>query len=302
MSAPKSILSTRDMKTGLNLLWSQGMKRGDSTGWPRLDEHYTVAPGQLTVVTGWPGSGKSEWVDALALNLVVHHDWRIALFSPENRPTELHVAKMLEKYVGKPFGRGPTERMTFEESQTAADVLGEMFAFLHPREVETPSAYDVLALASQWFDSRCESDVKRGLVIDPWNELDHLRPAALTETEYISQTLSLVRNWAREWNTHVWIVAHPAKQRREEGRLPIPRPDMIAGSQHWWNKADNCVTVVRDYENPDALVDVHVQKVRFKHIGRIGLVSLRYDRVTGRYHEPHAEGNVVYSLHERGAK
>jgi hypothetical protein len=39
-------------------------------------------------------------------------------------------------------------------------------------------------------------------------------------------------------------------------------------------------------ENPeDQNVDIHVQKVRFKHVGRPGVVTLRYDRVTGRYHE-----------------
>jgi hypothetical protein len=32
-------------------------------------------------------------------------------------------------------------------------------------------------------------------------------------------------------------------------------------------------------------VQIHVQKVRFKHIGRVGLANLIYDRVTGRYHE-----------------
>ncbi len=37
---------------------------------------------------------------------------------------------------------------------------------------------------------------------------------------------------------------------------------------------------------PSRSVDIHIQKIRFKHIGRIGLVSLDYDRVTGRYTEP----------------
>ena len=73
--------------------------------------------------------------------------------------------------------------------------------------------------------------------------------------------------------------------RKEDGRLPIPRPDMISGSQHWWNKADCCVTVSRDIEQQTQDLDIYVQKVRFKHIGRQGLVTLAYDRVTGRYHD-----------------
>jgi twinkle protein len=110
----------------------------------------------------------------------------------------------------------------------------------------------------------------------------------LSETEYVSKTLSYVRNWGRQHSVHVWIVAHPQKMRREDGgKLPIPRPDMISGSQHWWNKADCALTVWRDLEQTGAsTVQIHVQKVRFKHIGRPGVVELAYDRVTGRYSEP----------------
>ena len=289
----REIVTANGLLNGLNILHSFGYKRGDSTGWRCVDEHYTVQPGQLTVVTGWPGSGKSEWLDAMLLNLT-RSKWHFAIFSPENRPTHVHVAKMIEKWAGKPFGQGPHERLTWDEIKQAADAIDDYFAFLQP-EAETPAIIDVLMLAQRFFETN-DHGMKRGLVIDPWNELDHMRPSNLTETEYVSQTLSLIRNWARAWECHVWIVAHPAKQRREDGKLPTPRPDMIAGSQHWWNKADNCIAVQRNYDDADAPVDILIQKIRFKHIGRIGTVSLHYDRVTGQYSEPRQEGNVIYSF------
>jgi len=45
-----------------------------------------VVPGELTVVTGVPNSGKSEWLDALAVNLMKEHGWSIAYCSLENPP------------------------------------------------------------------------------------------------------------------------------------------------------------------------------------------------------------------------
>jgi twinkle protein len=45
-----------------------------------------VVPGELTVVTGVPNSGKSEWLDALAVNLMKGHGWSIAYCSLENPP------------------------------------------------------------------------------------------------------------------------------------------------------------------------------------------------------------------------
>lgn len=273
-------------------LWTEGMPPGDRTGWPSVDKLYSVVPGQLTILTGWPGSGKSEWLDACLLNLA-KQGWKIALFSPENQPTELHVAKYVEKFLGKPFGAGPNARATLEEVNHALETMRDWFAFLCPAATSQKVTFGVeeilgaaeahFRLSGAWNDPHA----KRGLVIDPWNEIEHLRPNNLSETEYISATLSRVRAWARAMRVHVWIVAHPQKLRRDDaGKLPIPRPDSISGSMHWWNKADNAVTVWRALDDPNnQIVQIHVQKIRFKHVGRVGVAELSYDRVTGRYHE-----------------
>ena len=264
-------------------LWRRGLPPGDKTGWPSVDKYYTVAPGQLSVITGWPGAGKSEWLDALMINLS-KQGWQIVYFSPENSPVQIHLSKLIEKLAGKPFGHGPTERLMETEVSEYLYELALSFGFIE-FESGALSAQGVIEAASPWLNGLKEQE-KRGLVIDPWNELMHWRPGNLSETEYVSQTLSFIRGWARANSVHVWIVAHPQKMPRESGKLPVPRPDMISGSQHWWNKADCAVTVWRDPELPDShIVDIVVQKIRFKHIGRPGVISLDYDRVTGRYSE-----------------
>src|SRR5688572_16438886 len=98
----------------LKTLWQRGLPPGDKTGWPSVDKHYTVAPGQFTVLPGWPGAGKSEWLDALLLNLA-RQGWKICYFSPENSPTEIHIVKLLEKLSGKPFGEGINQRISEDE-------------------------------------------------------------------------------------------------------------------------------------------------------------------------------------------
>ena len=52
-----------------------------STGWYALDHLYRVVPGELSIVTGVPNSGKSEWIDALLCNLAVQQGWTFALCS-----------------------------------------------------------------------------------------------------------------------------------------------------------------------------------------------------------------------------
>lgn len=293
--------SPLDLRERTNQLWLAGLPSGDSTGWPSLDQHYTVVPGQLTVITGWPGSGKSEWLDALILNLA-RRAWRFAIFSPENQPVEVHVSKFLEKFHGKPFGKGPTERMTEEEVSEGLTEIDDWFSFIVPsvdaKDRQTFGIDEILKATEARFHVLGywrSKEVKKGLVIDPWNELEHLRPRELTETEYISQTLSYVRGWARRNMVHVWIVAHPQKLRRDDaGKLPVPRPDSISGSQHWWNKSDAAIAVWRELDqpmNPEVLI--YVQKVRFKHVGKPGTVELLYDRVTGRYQQPKPQMRAV---------
>ena len=48
----------------------------------------------------------------------------------------------------------------------------------------------------------------RGLVIDPYNELDHQRPSNQTETEYVSKMLSEVKRFAQKygWGCSVYYA------------------------------------------------------------------------------------------------
>jgi hypothetical protein len=44
-----------------------------------------VVPGELTIVTGIPNSGKSEWIDALMCNLSENEGWSFACCSMEKK-------------------------------------------------------------------------------------------------------------------------------------------------------------------------------------------------------------------------
>jgi twinkle protein len=83
----------------------------------------------------------------------------------------------------------------------------------------------------------------RGLLIDPYNELDSRRPRDTPETDYIREMLSKVRRFARDTDCHVWFVAHPRQQKVLSGQAPGLYD--ISGSAHWFNKTDNGVVVHR---------------------------------------------------------
>ena len=64
----------------------------------------------------------------------------------------------------------------------------------------------------------------KGLVVDPWNELSHQRPPGLSETEYISESLTKIRRFARAYGVHVFLIAHPTKLSKDkDGKLITTR-------------------------------------------------------------------------------
>jgi len=261
-------------------LYRDGRKSGMSTGWKSLDEYMTIRPGELSVVTGVPGSGKSEFIDALAVNLAHSYCWRFAMCSFENPPAE-HIAKLAEKFSGLPFWDGPTPRMSEKNLQRAIDWITDHF-FLIRFDDEAPTIEAILEKAR----AAVVRHGIRGLVIDPYNEVEHRRPVNMTETEYVSQLLGKVKRFARHHGLHVWFVAHPAKLQRDNGGLrPVPTLYDISGSANWVNKADLGIVIHRDPDKDPTLTQIRVCKVRFKSVGKIGGVSLRWDRVTGRYAE-----------------
>jgi twinkle protein len=277
--------------------YEYGAERGVSTSWGEMDDTYRVMAGEWTLVTGIPGHGKSEWLDALALNLAKHYGWNFGIYSPENQPLKYHVEKLAEKIVGRPFEKSFTERMSFEEMGQALKFINEHFSFMLP---DYPTVDGLLETAQELV---LRHGI-RGLIIDPWNEINPARDGNVSETDYISQALTKIRTFARRNQVHVWLVAHPTKLRKNEttGVYPVPTPYDVSGSAHWRNKADNCITVYRDVAKHGSPVQVHVQKVRKKTNGKVGMIEFDYDHICGRY-EPH-QRNVLpntYSMHKRTA-
>ena len=265
---------------------SGGLAKGLETGWKWLDEYIRLKPGVLTVVTGIPMSGKSEWLDQLMLNAVERHEWCWAVFSPENHPVPYHFQKLAEKHLGKPmFGPPPIPSMNEQEVVEAAKFLADKIKLITVAERPVTPAEILFKLKV------CVHRYGiRGFVLDPYNELEHSRPPGMTETEYVSSFLSRLRNFGRRHDVAVFVVAHPTKlQKTENGDYPVPTPYDISGSAHWRNKADVCVAVWRSHLRDEDRVEIHVQKVRDKSLGRVGMVGLYWDRATGRFFQTEAE-------------
>lgn len=278
----EGVFTAMDVMDKINHLYFDGVERGVNTGWPSLDAHFLVKPGEFTVVTGIPNSGKSNFIDALCVNLAKRHGWQFAIFSPENQPIEDHVSRIAEKYTLKPFSTGPNERMTHEELAHASEWISDHFHWILPEDDADWSIDQILEKTQ----ALVYQHGVRGLVIDPWNEIEHPSTSD-SETVYISKALKRIRQFGRRCGVHVFVVVHPQKLQKDgSGNYPVPTLYDCAGSAHWRNKADNGLVVWRDFSSPHNIgVDIHVQKIRFRQNGKLGRVTLSYNKFTATYHE-----------------
>jgi len=265
----------------LDQIYTEGLPPGLTTGWANVDDFYRPMEGQWTLVTGVPGMGKSEWLDALAMNMTRMHHWVIGVCSPENQPITYHAAKLMEKYAGKRL-----HKMTKEEYEEAKEWVGVFFKFVMPEDRTLDSLLAKAKLMVKRYGMK-------GLIIDPYNEITHThRKDGISETEYISDFLAQLRGFARMMGIHIWLVAHPTKlQKGMDGKYPVPTGYDVAGSAHFFNKADNIIAIHRDKGDPMAYSEVHVQKIRSRWLGQLGQTFLEWDKSSGRFTIPAGQGS-----------
>ena len=259
----------------LNDLYNKGTGKGFSTGYSSVDNVYTVAPAQLTVVTGYPSSGKSNFIDQIMVNLARGADWKFAVCSFENQP-EIHISRLMEIYTRKRFFDG-RDRMSESEKADAFKWVNEHFLFVDVNG-EEPSTLDSIL-------DRARVAVKRmgvrGLIIDPYNYIE-LKRENSTETEAISNMLTRVQAFCKAHDVHTWFIAHPSKITRSGVEQPRPDGMSISGSMAWWAKTDCGITVHRG-QGPD--VQIAVWKCRYRWVGQQGETTLTYNKTSGTYTE-----------------
>jgi twinkle protein len=255
----------------------RGLVRGALAGWPSINHLYSAMPEQWTLVTGIPNHGKSTFLDCMLLNIAESDGWRFGIFSPENQPIRRHVIGLIEKRANKKFSE-LNEHEIFDQMNW----LHERFHWILPDFDDDWSLEGVLKLAK----TLVYRQGIKGLVIDPWNELQHKIPQGFSETDYIAGAISKIRQFAHENSVHVWVVAHPTKLEKDKttGEYPIPKPYNVSGSSHWANKADMAIAIHRPNFDKDYVL-VCIQKVRFAEAGRVAQGMLIYDPNTCNYRE-----------------
>ena len=278
----EGIFQISDFESSLDALFDSGLQRGVTIGHENFDKMCSFETKRILIATGIPGSGKSEFVDEIVERLNIRYNWKFAYFSPENMPLQIHASKLISKITGRQFHKFS---MSSSDYRQAKEYMEDNFFFICPEE---DFSIDTILEKAKYLVKR--RGIK-GLVLDPWNKIDHQIPSGTSETNYISKQLDRIITFSQRNDIFTTIIAHPVKKGRDaSGKMEVPTLYDISGSANFFNKTDFGITSHRDRDND--IVEIHVQKVKFKHLGETGKTLFKYNFNNGRY-VPYIEGEEV---------
>lgn len=272
------VFTVLDFEQSLDALFENGWQKGVTIGHDNFDRLCSFETKRLCIVTGIPGSGKSEFIDEIAERLNMRYGWRFAYFSPENAPLAYHASKLIEKFTGKRFNR---QTLSYGEYKQVKEHIEQDFYFIAPTD---NYRVDNILEKAKYLVRRWGI---KALVIDPYNRLES-EQGGRSETQYISELLDKLTNFAQRNDILIILMAHPTKQpKNKDGVIEAPTLYDISGSANFFNKADFGIVVHRN--RLDNTVEVHIQKVKFRHLGECGTALFKYNLNNGRY-TPYTNG------------
>lgn len=261
-----------------------GYPSGSKVNMFRTDNLISWSRGELVVLTGVPGMGKTTWLDYMYLRLAHHNNWKFGIFSPENL-APLKIIRMAEQMMGKPI-----DKQNEMQTNYALNFINDHFFFFNIEEMDDYNIDKILNTAKMM--------VKRNgidcLCLDPFNYLE--QEGNESAHEKIGLLLRKLKKFAATNDVNVTLVAHPRKMEKNGSQYQIPRMYDISGSHHFFNVPDVGMAIHRDFETGS--VGLYVQKVKYHFRGNIGSTDYTFDVNTGRYTE-NDTFDVLYSPAEQ---
>lgn len=275
----EGIFSLDDYSDELDSIYQNGLKKGFFVGHLNFDSLCSFETKRLAIVTGIPGSGKSEFIDEMCVRFNIFYDFKVAFFSPENMPMEYHAVKLIEKLCGKRLQATDIngECITPQQYERAKCYYRDNFFHIMPDDGHTID--NILAKAKYLVRRRGI----RVLVIDPFNRIENEQSNKESETQYISRVLDKLTIFAQQNDVLIFLMAHPTKVRKDNGNGGIPTMYDINGSANFYNKADFGIIVHRERDESKNYTLVRVEKVKFRHLGSPGDATFKFNIINGRY-------------------
>ena len=278
----ENVVQLKDIEDEITEFIAEGFKPGFQVGLENFDDIFSTYTGQFITVTGIPSSGKSDWVDQMAVGYNQNYGWKTAFASPENKPTFLHAHKIIRKYWG---GMPRKEDLDTEKWRMVTEHVNDNFFFIENERYDLDAVLEKGAELVKRKGIRC-------LVIDPYNKVKMKTKKEMSIPDYTMEYLQRIEVFAKKYDVLVIVVAHPTKMYKgADGKIEEPTMYNIKGGGEWYDASYHGLLVHRNYE--EKTVKVKVLKVKFQNLGQNGEEAhFKWDYDSGLY-KPHVKQQIT---------
>ncbi len=232
-----------------------------------LGDNFSFATGELTIITGIPGHGKSTMLDYLCVKIAQKAGWKFGMLSYEKFPFEAHIIDLAEKYSGHAL-YGKTDEQAMQILADSIEWIQDRFVFFNYPEMDT--SIDVVC---QRIEEVVSAFGLNCIVID---NLSFITTSDVTSSEQRGRDIMVKLNTLkRRYDLAIFLVIHPRKP-PSEGRF-VPGGYSPAGSAHYFNLTDNGITVFRDTDDTTKLF---VWKIRNRFAGKRSVITFEFQQET----------------------
>jgi len=301
----KLVYTASELKDSLTTLRNEGVQKGAWVGFDSLFDKYSVKKGSTTYIYAGAHQGKSQFGFELMMNLAEYSDWKWAIYSPETgSPTEVF-AELLWVYLRKPFLVNEHLTATDEETEKAISFINDHFYIIDSglQDLTVEAFYNAVEQIET--DNFITID---GCMIDPFTEIKTDISSGVRDDIAIGQVLTKIRKHSAEKDFHTIVTVHTKHQQAKykNGVPYVDKPTMndIAGGMQWSRKGMMVINVWRcpyGLEDGNGIpyepnqVEITVVKAKPKIVGKLGSVTLFYDRMKNRYYELDSQGKKQFA-------
>lgn len=249
-----------DIFTSMLDNFRKGIQLSPTTRFDEMDDFFRWKKGELNLFTGYGNHGKTFFCLQMMLTKSIYDGWKWAVFSPENFPANDFYDDIIEMYVGKWL-----KDMTEQEYIEACLFIDRHIFYVYPDH-----EHDIDSIHEKFRHLVMKKGVD-GVLIDPFNQLDHNQKAFQREDQYLSEVHKNMKRFALLNNISYNIIAHPKNPSYNQDKsLPVVDMYDIAGGAMWGNKMDNILSYYRpnfhvNKNSPE--VTIYVQKLKRKRTG-----------------------------------
>lgn len=244
-----------------------------------IDMDFLWHPGQVTLITGIPGHGKSTFLKNVIFKLAHRYGLKSFIYSAEEANTAFALSDMYQIATGKSFFKNEfSQRIDRDEIDQWMPFMNEHFKYY--RLSDNDLSIDGILEKAQDMVKRFGVNL---MVIDNMSTVEKsMSNQTDTRHHQIKNMMNDISRFARNYDVHVFLVAHPKKMTElKNGIYKVPNGYDVGDSSHWFNLPDNGMTVYRNLETKQT--ELHRWKVRFKYSGQVGTSFFQFNINNSRY-------------------